>query len=178
MLVIGVDVGLVDTGVAVIANAQAVQAFTIGVEGDTQDTGPRYVYLRRALAIAAGRIIAPLGQPELIALEIPDEDEGVDGYREGHEKMHVAKLYGAYAVLYAEAARLWPKAHLVSVTPRQWKGSLGKKVTVRMMTAKYAITPKNSHEADALGIADWARDVAIARKYMPGKYSLGRAGKV
>lgn len=164
MLTIGIDVGLVKTGVAALVDGHVAKVFTISVEGDPKDTGPRYAYLRRALAVAAGRIIAGIGQPAVIALEIPDEDEGVDGIRDGHEKMDVAKVYGAYAVLYAEASRLWPKAHLVSVTPAQWKGPYPKALTVGILTAKYPKAPcQNGHEWDALGIADWAFDVALAQ---------------
>lgn len=172
MLVIGIDVGLVKTGVAALVDGHVAKVFTIAVEGDPKDTGPRYAYLRRSLAIAAGRILAVIGQPAVIALEIPDEDEGIDGIRDDHEKMSVAKVYGAYAVLYAEASRLWPKAHLVSVTPAQWKGPYPKELTERIISAKYKGAPcQNGHEWDALGIADWGHQVALARAGTPFKKS-------
>lgn len=165
MLVLGIDVGLLRTGVAALVDGRIEKVFTIAVEGDPKDTGPRYAYLRQSLSIAAGRIIAVIGQPTLIALEIPDEDEGEDGLREGHEKMDVAKVYGAYAVLYAESSRLWPKAHLVSVTPAQWKGPYPKSLTVGRMRAKYPeAKAANQHEWDGVGIADWGWDVADAMR--------------
>jgi hypothetical protein len=164
MLVIGLDPGLVRTGVAALRDGRVEKVFTIAVEGDPKDTGPRFSFLRRAFELASRRLIGPLGTPDLVALEIPDEDEGVDGVRPGHEKMDVAKLYGAYAVLYAEANRIWPSAQLVSVTPRQWKGPVPKGISERVVRAKYpAARCANSHEWDGVGISDWAWPIAAAR---------------
>jgi hypothetical protein len=161
MLVLGIDPGLLKTGVAALVDGWVKKVFTISVEGDPKDTGPRFACLRRSLAVAAHRLIMEIGQPVVIAVEIPDEDEGVDGIREGHEKMDVAKVYGAYAVLYAEASRLWPKTRLLSVTPRQWKGAYQKGLTERILGAKYPEARcANSHEWDALGLADWSSVLA------------------
>jgi len=165
MMVLGIDVGLVRTGVAALRDGEVLKTFTIAVEGDTKDTGPRYVKLRESLSLAKTRLLAQYAPPVLVAVEIPDEDEGEDGLREGHEKMDVAKLYGAYAVLYAEAARLWPKARVLSVTPRQWKGNLPKAITARMTEVRYGVGPANSHEADAVMIADWGAQVARALEH-------------
>lgn len=160
-MVLGIDVGLVRTGVVAVRDGQVLKAFTIVVEGDTKDTGPRYVKLREALALASGRVLGAFAPPRLVALEMPDEDEGEDGVREGHEKMSVAKLYAAYAVLYAEAVRLWPKAAVIGVTPRQWKGTYPKELTERIMAARHPEARcANTHEWDALGVADWALPLA------------------
>lgn len=163
MLILGIDSGLVRTGISAMVDGRVVKVFTIAVEGDTKDTGPRYAYLRRSLAVAAGRIIAPIGQPALVAVELPDEDEGVDGLRPGHEKMDVAKLYGAYAVLFAESTRIWPAARVISVTPHQWKGPTTKELSERIVRAKHPEARcANSHEWDACGIASWAEPIAAA----------------
>ena len=154
MLVLGIDAGLVRTGIAALEGGRVIRVCTILVEGDTKNTGPRYSFLRRALEQVARNVIR--FAPALVAIDQPDEDEGVDGIREGHEKMDVAKLYGAYAVLFAEAERLWPKAKVVGVTPSQWKGPYPKELTARIVEGKYGPVAKNGHEADAIAIADWA----------------------
>jgi hypothetical protein len=161
VLVIGLDPGILRTGVVAINDGAVLKVCTIAVEGDPKDTGPRYAYLRRSLALVRGRLIPDI-IPQIVAVEIPDEDEGEDGLREGREKMDVAKLYGAYAVLYAESTRLWPTARVVSVTPSQWKGPYPKELTARRMEARYGRKCSNQHEWDACGIADWAVPLAAA----------------
>jgi hypothetical protein len=86
------------------------------------------------------------------------------GIRKDHDAASVLKLYGAFAVTYAECARLWPQAHLMGVLPAQWKGSMKKSLTAGIMRAKYRVECRNEHEWDALGLADYAWDVARARR--------------
>ena len=96
-------------------------------------------------------------RPDFVGIEEPEL-----GVREGHEIAHVLKLYGSFAVCYAELARLWPGATLRGILPEKWKGSVAKKTTAGMMRAKYKIECKNAHEWDALGIADYSWDLARA----------------
>jgi RNase H-fold protein (predicted Holliday junction resolvase) len=164
MLVLGIDAGLVRTGIAALEDGKIIRACTIVVEGDTKYTGPRYSFLRRALEQVALNVLKRK-QPAVVAIDQPDEDEGEDGIREGHEKMDVAKLYGAYAVLFAEAERLWPKTRVVGATPSQWKGPYPKGLTVGRMAFKYGgRAAANQHEWDAVALADWAEPLAQVPK--------------
>jgi hypothetical protein len=175
-VVIGIDVGLLKTGVAALEDGKVLKVFTISVEGDVRDTGPRYVKLRESLAFANVRILSYFSPPAVIAIEQPDDDEGL---REGHDLMDVMKLYGAFAVTYAECARLWRQAHLVGVTPKQWKGAYPKELTARRLEVEYGQACANEHEWDALGIADWAVQVAKARQFNSQKNLTGdKTGKV
>ncbi len=161
MLVIGIDVGLVKTGVAAVRDGRVEKVFTITVDGDVKDTGPRYAKLRESLSFAKVRLLGTLPPPAVVAIEQPDEDEGQDGVREGHEKMDVMKLYGDFAVLYAESCRLWREARVIGVTPWQWKGPYPKGLTQRILAARYPeALCANEHEWDGLGLASWAFQVA------------------
>lgn len=156
-LVLGLDVALRFTGVAAIQDGRVVWRATIKVEGDSDKTGPRFALLREALEkmFLRQRVHAPA----FVAIEQPDLN-----LRKGRKPGDIMKLYGAFAVCYAECQRLWPSTKVKGVTPRQWKGNLQKDLTMRMMTAKYGVESfANDHEADALGIADYAWDLLVER---------------
>lgn len=158
VVVLGIDVGLVDTGLAALADGRPVWKSTIHVEGDAEDTGPRFALLRECLErLLTERIRSA---PAMVAIEQPEHGLRVrkwKGKKYGTDPSSIMKLYGAFAVVYAEVARLWPKARVEGVTPQTWKGSLQKHLTASILGAKYNIrTFHNDHEADALGLADWA----------------------
>lgn len=156
MLVVGIDAALVDTGVAVIRDSKIVLCSTIHVEGDKDSTGPRYALLRRCLETLFEKRIRVV--PDAIAIEQPEHTLRKRGGA-GTNPGNILKLYGAFAVCYAECARLFPKTKVWGVMPLSWKGSLGKEVSARIMTARYGMRYfKNSHEADAVGVASWACD--------------------
>lgn len=157
ILVVGVDVALRQSGVAAIKDRRLAWRSTIKVEGDKQDTGPRYAILRRSLEALFGRM--RLRSPALIVIEQPEH-----GIRAGHEPESVMKLYGAFAVCYAECCRLYPRATVRGVTPREWKGNLQKDLTARMMASKYDTEFNNYDEADAVGLADYAWDLAVLER--------------
>lgn len=157
MLVLGIDVALVDTGVAAIEDGKAVKWFTINVQGDAEDTGPRFAKLRESLTLAAARLLKRA--PAVVVIERPEH-----GVRPGRDVASILKLYGSFAVCYAECARLWPRAHLVGVEPMRWKGNYPKGLMEQMMRAKYGVECVNHNEWDALGLADMAWDVALARE--------------
>lgn len=152
MLVIGVDTGLTHTALAALDGGKATWRGTIAVEGD--ETGPRYAVLRQALERFVRRVNA---RPDFVGIEEPEL-----GVREGHEIEHVLKLYGSFAVTFAELARLWPRATIRGILANRWKGTVAKKTTAGMMRAKYKIECRNAHEWDALGIADYSWDIARA----------------
>ena len=152
--VVGIDPGIVAAGVAQIVDGRAGWRATIRVEGDPEETGPRYVKLREGLAALVKRL-RDKREPMVVAVEQPEL-----GIRKGHGVEAILKLYGAFAVLFAEASRLWPRARVMGVDARRWKGNYGKDLMARMMRAKYRVECGNEHEWDALGLADWAWDMA------------------
>lgn len=155
MLVLGIDVALRRTGVAAIEDGKAKWRATVDVEGDPEETGPRFVELRRAIEKLLGRL-SPA--PDVVAIEQPEH-----AIRGNRDAGNIMKLYGAFAVAFAECARLWPRARICGVKPEQWKGHLDKRTTATMMRCKYNVKEfANLDEADALSIADWAWDVAVA----------------
>lgn len=156
-IVIGIDCGLRHTGLYAIVNGKATWRNTISVEGDKDDTGPRFTVLR----IALEKLLAPMKiRPEIVAIEQPEL-----GIRKGHAPGAILKLYAAFAITYAEVSRIWPHADIHGVEPRAWKGNLKKSLTSQWMASKYGIKRfPNSHEADALGLADWAWDLWILQK--------------
>ena len=158
MLVLGIDVALANTGLAAIEDGRAVKWLTIKVEGDTEETGPRFVKLRESLELVAGRILKKKA-PAVVVIERPEH-----GVRQGRDPGNIMKLYGSFAVCYAECARLWPAAQLVGVEPQRWKGNYPKGLMEGMMRAKYGVECANSDEWDALGLADYAWDLALARQ--------------
>jgi Holliday junction resolvasome RuvABC endonuclease subunit len=162
MWVLGIDVALVRTGVAAIEDGRATWRGTITTEGE--ELGPRYVKLREALERLTRRMKRQ-ASPSVVAVEQPEL-----GIRPDHEAASVLKLFGAFSVSYVEAVRLWPKARVVGVEPAQWKGSLQKSLTARMMEAKYGVKCRTLDESDALGLADWAWDLALmmTRKGLTG----------
>lgn len=152
MLVIGIDVSLTRTGVAAIREGKAAWFSTISVPKEDFDTGPRYGALREGLQRLFERMVKE--PPDVVAIEQPELN-----VRKGRGVEAILKLYGAFAVAFAECQRLWPTAKVVGVTPRGWKGNLEKGLTARIMAAKYRIDSfENDHEADGLGLADWAWD--------------------
>lgn len=152
MHVIGVDAALVNTGVAQIRDGRAGWRSTITVEGEL--IGERYAVLRRAFERLATRAVKKNDPPAVVVVEQPEL-----GIRPGRDVAAILKLYGAFAVLYTECVRLWPRAHVMGVLP----DSVEKKLRASIMRAKYRVDFKNSHEADALYLADYAWDVAVAK---------------
>lgn len=146
MQVLGIDIGLVNTGIAIV-NGEKVCRWrgTIKVEGE--GTGPRFAVLREALDEVFDRV----EDPACVAIEEPPL-----AIWKGHGAESVLKLYGAFAVAYAEAVRHWPDVRIVGVTPDTWKGTLDKESTEGMLRGKYGVECANDHEWDALGLADWA----------------------
>ena len=153
MLVIGVDVGLLHTALAVIEEGAVGRRCTINVEGDTEDVGPRFVKLREGLETVSKRVLKGIA-PAVISIEQPEL-----GIRKGHDAGSVLKLYGAFAVCYAECARLWPKAHVMGVLA----DTVRKPLRAGIMRAKYRVECPNSHVWDAIWQADLAWDIARAR---------------
>jgi Holliday junction resolvasome RuvABC endonuclease subunit len=152
VVVLGIDTGLVKTAIAVVsAPGKCLWRGTITVDGD--GTGPRFAVLREALDEVFNRVDGPacvaIEEPPLVIFH-------------GHAAGSVLKLYGSFAVAYAEAVRHWPEVHIVGVTPDMWKGTLDKESTETTLRAKYKIECANDHEWDALGLADWAWDTAEA----------------
>jgi Holliday junction resolvasome RuvABC endonuclease subunit len=159
MLVLGIDVALTKTGLAAIEDSRAVRWLTINVEGDAEDTGPRFAKLREAIELVSVRILKKKS-PAVVVIERPEH-----GLREGRGAGAIMKLYGSFAVAYAECARLWPKAQLVGVEPMRWKGNLSKELWGRMMRAKYPNADcANNDEVDALGLANYGWDLALAKE--------------
>lgn len=152
MLVIGVDPALTHTALAALEDGKATWRGTIYIEG--VEIGPRYAILRSGLEKFVRRVKA---RPDFVGIEEPELS-----VRDGHEVEHVLKLYGAFAVTFAELTRLWPHAEIRGILANRWKGTVAKKTTAGMMRAKYKIECKNSHEWDALGIADYSWDLALA----------------
>lgn len=154
---LGLDVALRFTGAAAIQDGRVAWRATIKVEGDSDITGPRFVMLREALEKLFQR--QRVRAPAFVAIEQPDLN-----IRKGRKPGDIMKLYGAFAVCYAECRRLWPAAKVEGVTVARWKGSLQKSLTMRMMASKYGIERfANDHEADALGLADYAWDFLVER---------------
>jgi Holliday junction resolvasome RuvABC endonuclease subunit len=152
MQVLGIDISLVNTGIAVIGNDhQCLWRGTINVEGE--GTGPRFAVLREALDEVFNRVQDPacvaIEEPPLVIF--PGRDAG-----------SILKLYGAFAVAYAEVVRHWPETRVCGVTPEQWKGHLDKGTSQSVLRAKYKVDCANNHEYDALGLADWAWETAKA----------------
>ena len=131
---------------------------TINVEGDAEDTGPRFVKLRESLEVVAVRILKRK-HPDIVVIERPEH-----GLRTGRDPGNIMKLYGSFAVAYAEFSRLWPKAHLVGIEPQRWKGNYPKGLTEGMMRAKYRVECANDNEWDGLGLADYGWDLAMMRE--------------
>lgn len=166
MLVMGIDVALVNTGVAVIEDGVSTWRATIKVVGHTEDTGPRYAALRKSLEKLLTRVRRT---PTIVAVEQPEHALRRHKLKGRNVRVSVdpgaiMKLYGAFAVAYAECRRLWPRADVMGVLPARWKGNFGKDITWRMMAAKYKVECANEHEADALGLADFAWDTLMLRR--------------
>jgi hypothetical protein len=151
LIVLGIDTGLVRTAVAIIRDGKCLWRGTIHVEGD--DTGPRFAVLREALDEVLNRV----DNPECVAIEEPE----LEIWR-GRGASSVLKLYGAFAVAYAEVVRHWPDSRVCGVFPETWKGTLDKDSTEATLRAKYKVECANDHEWDALGLADWALKTAEA----------------
>jgi hypothetical protein len=158
MLVLGIDVALTNTGLAAIEDGRAVKWLTIKVEGDAEETGPRFAKLRESLELVAASILKKKS-PVVVVIERPEH-----GLRAGRDPGNIMKLYGSFAVCYAECARLWPKAQISGIEPQRWKGNYPKGLTEGMMRAKYRVECANADEWDALGLADYAWDLALARQ--------------
>jgi hypothetical protein len=159
VLVLGIDVALKNTGLAAIEDGRAVKWLTIKVEGDAEETGPRFMKLRESLEVVALRLFKKK-TPAVVVIERPEH-----GVREGRGAGNIMKLYGSFAVCYAECGRLWPEAQLVGVEPLRWKGNYPKELWARMMRAKYPNADcANNDEFDALGLADYGWDLALARQ--------------
>jgi len=151
VLVLGIDTGLVRTAIAIVKDQKCLWRGTIHVEGE--DTGPRFAVLREALDEVFNRV----DNPACVAIEEPPLV-----IFHGHAAGSVLKLYGSFAVAYAEAVRHWPDTHIIGVTPDMWKGTLDKESTETTLRAKYKVECANDHEWDALGLADWAWTTAEA----------------
>jgi hypothetical protein len=152
MLVVGLDVGLVHAAIAVVVgDNHCLWRASIKVEGD--GTGPRYSVLREALEKSFAHVHET---PRVIAIEEPE----LFIYK-GRDAASILKLYGAFAVSFAEAERVWPDAKVIGVTPAQWKGTAKKKGTQGVLRSQYEIECGNEHEWDALGLADWAWNMAV-----------------
>jgi len=165
MIVLGIDAALTQTGVAVIEDGKAKWWATLSVEGEPDEPGPRYVKLREGIAHVHLRFLRDK-RVDVIVIEKPE-----DGIREGHEAGHILKLFGAFAVVYAECARLWKHAHLIAVEPAKWKGPYGKNLTAGMMRAKYGVECANDNEWDALGLCDYGIGIAQSRKLLTDRVS-------
>lgn len=154
MWVCGVDVGLVKTGIAQIKNGRAGFRATITVHGDPEDTGPRYVKLAEAIKTFFERYKEE--KPRIVAIEQPEHAIRRKGFQM-RSPVAIMKLYGAFAVTYVCIQSMWPESEVIAVMPFQWKGRMSKSMTSRIIAAKYDIERfANDHEADALGLADWA----------------------
>lgn len=166
-IVIGIDVALKQSGVVLIEDGKYGWSATVKVEGDTEDTGPRYAMLRLALERLFQK--KGIGYADVIAIEQPEHalrQRKIKGrnVRVSADPGNIMKLYGAFAVAYAECARLFPGAEVMGVLPERWKGNLKKHLTASIFAAKYDIRQfANWDEADALGIADFAWDHLQAR---------------
>jgi hypothetical protein len=152
MLVVGLDVGLVHTAIAVVVGEKnCLWRATINVEGDR--TGPRYSVLREALEKSFAHVHET---PRVVSIEEPELE-----IYPGRQAGSILKLYGAFAVAFAEAERVWPEANVMGVRPAQWKGTAKKQGTQGWLRARYEIECGNEHEWDALGLADWAWNMAV-----------------
>lgn len=153
MIAVGIDASLVDTGVAVIRDGKVILKSTIHVEGDKDATGPRYALLRRSLETLFTKRLRVA--PDIVAVEQPEHT-----LRKFHGVSRnpgaIFKLYGAFAVCYAECQRLWPKTKCIGVLPISWKGTTSKELTASIIRARYGVVCATEHETDALGLADFA----------------------
>lgn len=152
MHVLGIDVALLNTGVAEIRDGRCTWRSTIKVEGE--GTGPRFSVLRRGFERLATRVLKN-DPPSIVAVEEPEL-----GIRKGHTAEAILKLYGAFAVIYAECCRLWPKAQVMGMKP----DSLQKSTRAGIMRAIYKIECRDSHQADALMLAHFAWEIAVAQR--------------
>jgi Holliday junction resolvasome RuvABC endonuclease subunit len=150
MLVLGIDPGAMNTGIAWIREHEGViSRAVIRLVCDEQHPF-RYSRLREKLE----SVFATLPErPEAIGVEEPEHR--VQGSYEGY--VSVLHLEGIYAVIVGEIFRTWGSIPLFPWKPRIWrKVDVDKEMVMEQMGKKYQVDFKNDDESDALGIADYA----------------------
>lgn len=154
MLVIGVDPGAINTGLAWVMGKDPQYATHAQVEtiSCTQAFPSRYAIFREKL----DRFLTAVPEdPVAIAMEEPIGE--VPRKTTEDEFQSLLHLSGIYAIVVSEATRLWPKAQLFAWKPRLWRryGDDKEKVE-RRMAKKYNLRFTSDDESDALGVADHA----------------------
>jgi Holliday junction resolvasome RuvABC endonuclease subunit len=152
VLVIGMDPGAINTGVAWVLGEKSPISASVETLTCTNQFPSRYVLFREKLE----RFLSSVPEdPSAIAVEEPISDfpRGIPA----EEQRSVIHMNGVYAVMVAEATRMWPRAQLFSWTPRLWrKVGEDKKIVIARMARKYNVRFTSDDESDALGVADHA----------------------
>lgn len=152
MLVIGVDPGSINTGIAWVMGTQNATHAQVETISCPEVFPARYAIFREKFE---GFLAGIPEDPAAIAMEEPidsqDKSMGPEDYRS------ILRMNGTYAIVVAEVTRAWPKAQLFAWKPKLWrKFGEDKKKTVQRMAVKYNVRFTSDDESDALGIADHA----------------------
>lgn len=150
MLVIGVDPGAMNTGLAWVMGDKAPVSAYVETITCTNQFPSRYVLFREKLE----RFLSSVPEdPVAIAVEEPLDYFG--NKVSADEQKSTVHMNGIYAVVVAEATRMWPKAQLFAWGPRLWRKQFeDKKLVTARMAKKYNLRFTSDDESDAMGIAD------------------------
>lgn len=154
MLVLGIDPGAVFTGFAWI---REMKDRTVQRMSTTIVVRQRYPFRYPALERQLLDLFAKLPEePCAIAIEEPDSDVWKD-----NDVRPIFHLHGAFAVIVCAVCRRFHDSILHHLRPGSWKGAMPKEHTARTLREKYGWTDVHAgDEADALGLADFAFEVA------------------
>lgn len=157
MLVVGIDPGSQQTGVAYIALKQDGKiSRAVSYLKDTGKIPFRYAVVRNKLE---NYLKSLPEKPYIIAIEEP----GYWFWPDSTEAQKIAtfRLHAVYGVCVAELSRSFPDSVMMSVKTDVWRGGMKDPDVVEVMKKKYKISRFNTmDEADALGVADHAFGIA------------------
>lgn len=162
MIVLGIDPGSLNVGFAWVryratgkVNSRYMASWRAAYHLPT-----RYIDIRDHLE---RQLLGVPEYPSVVAVEVPAKPYHAP-YRPGHHR-DIKILHGCYAVIVAEVGRVFRNTFLLPVQYDVWTGGLDKKEIQGRLARKYEISSfVNDDCADALGIADYAFEIARRRE--------------
>lgn len=152
MLVVGIDPGAINTGLAWVEGEKTPIRAHVETIICTNTFPSRYMVFREKLEQFLSSVPE---DPAAIAIEEPVKD--LNPRMDLNDQSSVIHMNGIYAIVAAESTRMWPKAQLFAWNPKLWRKQFeDKKLVTARMARKYNLRFTSDDESDAMGIADHA----------------------
>jgi len=161
LLVLGIDPGAVFTGFAWIREMKDLTVQRMSTTIVVRERYPfRYPALERQLLDLFTKLPE---EPCAIVIEEPDAAVWKD-----NDVRPIFHLHGAYAVVVCAVCRRFHDSILHRLRPGSWNGHMPKDHTAKTLREKYGWADVHTgDEADALGLADFAFEVAKRTRAAP-----------